>query len=110
MITWIFGKSNNLSIYDCSARSISGGLELERADVDWSLSLESSDIPNGFNGSFRSIQVDGEELEFSKGFTELHVDSYRKILSGEGFGINDSRESIRIVSDIRKMTNLTIIK
>jgi len=84
----------------------SGFLKLKNANVDWSLSINSDHLPSNIKQkgvrTFRSISVDGEEVEFSEGFADLHTISYRNILEGRGFGIEEARKSIEIVSDIRK--------
>jgi len=82
-----------------------GFLELENADVEWYLSLESSDLPAEAEGktTFRSITIDDEEIEFSGGFTDLHTRVYEEMLAGNGFGIDDARPSIELVHQLRNM-------
>ena len=53
--------------------------------------------------TFRTLSIEGEDIEFSKGFTDLHTVSYQKILTGEGYGLADARNSIEIVSKIRNI-------
>ncbi len=87
-------------------RRLRGTLELERARVKWFLSAESSDLPftpePGVKTTFRSITVDGSEVEFSEGFTDLHTRVYQEVLAGRGFGIEDSRPSIELTHRIRQ--------
>jgi UDP-N-acetyl-2-amino-2-deoxyglucuronate dehydrogenase len=87
-------------------RRMAGFLGLERANVRWFLSLESSDLPfapePGKKTTFRSITVDGQEIEFSEGFTDLHTRVYEEILAGRGFGLADARPSIEIAHALRK--------
>ena len=82
-----------------------GTLELERADVTWFMSADPADLPfeavAGKKTTFRSITVDGQEVEFSEGFTELHTRSYEGILAGSGFGIDDARPSIELAHRVR---------
>jgi UDP-N-acetyl-2-amino-2-deoxyglucuronate dehydrogenase len=81
-----------------------GLLELDNARVRWFLSLDSKDLPEGdiYTGKpYRSIKIDNGEFEFSEGFTDLHTLSYKEILNGKGFGINDSKPSIEVVYEIR---------
>ncbi len=105
MLMWIFGsvKNNKVNIFEESKAG--GFLELEKANVDWFLSVDSSDLPKEIAAkgqrTFRSITVDGEEIEFSGGFTDLHTKSYEKILQGEGFGLEEARKSIEVVYNIR---------
>jgi UDP-N-acetyl-2-amino-2-deoxyglucuronate dehydrogenase len=82
-----------------------GVLELERADVQWFLSTDTADLPfapqPGVKTTFRSITVDGEEVEFSEGFTDLHTRVYEEVLAGRGFGIADARPSVELTAQIR---------
>jgi UDP-N-acetyl-2-amino-2-deoxyglucuronate dehydrogenase len=57
-------------------------------------------VPGG-RTTFRSITVDGQEIEFSEGFTDLHTRIYQQVLAGGGFGIDDARPSIELTSSIR---------
>ncbi len=106
MLCWIFGpvKKNIVNIYQ--PRRSAGILELERARVRWFLSLDKEDLPIEPKidkpRTYRSITVDGEEIEFSGGFEDLHTDSYKAILAGNGFELFDVKPSIEIVSEIRK--------
>ncbi len=83
-------------------------LQLERANIRWFLSLDYATIPDEVKATgqrtYRSIRIEGEEIEFSGGFTELHTESYKAILKGNGFGVEDARPSINIVYDIRNAT------
>lgn len=105
MISWIFGavKENIVHVYN--ADKAAGFLQLERARVRWFLSLDADDLPKEATDkgmrTYRSITVDGDEVEFSGGFTDLHTETYRKILDGKGFGIDDARESIILTDFVR---------
>jgi len=105
MLTWIFGavKKNTVQLH--SHDRAAGYLELEKANVRWFLSINSDTLPSEIKAknqsTYRSIKVDGEEIEFSNGFTNLHTESYKQILAGKGFGIEEARTSIEIVHDIR---------
>lgn len=105
MLTWIFGpiKENIVHVY--SHDRAAGFLGLERARVRYFLSINAENLPSnakqGEKRTYRSITVDGNEFEFSEGFTELHTESYKNILSGKGFGLEEARNSIQIVHDIR---------
>ncbi len=105
MLTWIFGNVNQSVVHLSELKQTSGYLELENARVRWFLSLDYNDIPNDVKAkgqrTFRSILVDGEEIEFSGGFTDLHTRSYQEILKGNGFGLDDAKTSINTVYDIR---------
>lgn len=104
MLTFVFGplKKNyvHLREVDCAA----GYLEYEKARVRWFLSINGKDLPANLppeQTTFRSITIDGEELEFSQGFTDLHTQSYQQILAGNGFSLEDVRSSVEAVSYIR---------
>ena len=105
MLTWIFGavKSNKVQLH--SHDRAAGVLELEKANVRWFLSINGSTLPKEIKErgqtTYRSITVDTEEVEFSNGFTDLHSESYKQIIAGNGFGIDEARTSIDIVHDIR---------
>ncbi|MGC9470951.1 MAG: Gfo/Idh/MocA family protein [Bacteroidales bacterium] len=105
MLTWIFGKPAGNRVHLLEHNRASGFLQLEKARVRWFLSLNETDLPKALRNkgqrTYRSIRIDGEEIEFSDGFTDLHTESYRQILKGNGFGIEDIRRSIEIVYRIR---------
>ena len=105
MLQWIFGSVLDLSINVKNQDTNAGFLKLKRANVNWYLSINSENLPNEIKKSglttFRSLLVDGDEIQFSKGFTELHTISYKKILEGEGLSLIDSKNSIEIISKIR---------
>lgn len=105
MLGWVFGdiKKNEAHLKQSDASA--GFLEFKHAKVRWFLSVNYDYIPGNIKESgqrtYRSITVDGNEIEFSEGFTDLHTESYKQILSGNGFGLEEARKSIKIVSDIR---------
>lgn len=107
MLSWLFGPVQENYVHISEHDKMSGYLELENAKVRWYLSIDSNDLPGSLKGTeqttFRSIKVDGEEIEFTKGFTDLHTKIYEEILNGNGFGIDDARDSIKLVSEIRSM-------
>ena len=105
MLTWIFGEVKINKVHLISTDKAAGFLQLEKARVRWFLSLDYEDIPKkikaGGSRTYRSLVIDGEEVEFSEGFTDLHTESYRKILANRGFGLNDSKPSVEVVHEIR---------
>jgi UDP-N-acetyl-2-amino-2-deoxyglucuronate dehydrogenase len=107
MLSWIFGKVTDVQVTMSKPEKVSGYLELEHARVNWKLSLDVNDIPTDIlekrQFTYRSIKVEGEEIEFSDGFTDLHTLSYQKILAGEGYGLEAARNSIEIVHKIRNV-------
>ncbi len=103
MLIWIFGKPVGSEVHHNSEKTISGYLELENAEVRWFLSINREHLPMmNEQPTFRSITVDGDEIEFSNGFTDLHTEVYKGIIAGNGFTPEDARMSINIVHDIRK--------
>ncbi len=113
MLTWIFGKVKRNVVHIHSADRAAGLLELEFANVRWFLSINYDTVPDKVKEqgkrTYRSIQIEGEELEFSEGFTDLHTDSYQSILSGNGFRIGDTRTAIEIVHEIRNLTPIGLV-
>ncbi len=105
MLTWIFGEVVQNKVIAYEATEASGELILEKAKVSWFLSLDSNYLPevatNSDKRTYRSIKVDGKEIEFSEGFTDLHTVTYKNILDGNGFGIEDAGESIGLTEHIR---------
>ncbi len=105
MLTWIFGDVKQNIVHLHNKEKAGGYLELERARVRWFMSVDYNSIPENIKATgartYRSITVDGEEIEFSGGFTDLHTRSYEEILKGNGFGLDEARRSIEIVHDIR---------
>lgn len=108
MLTWIFGAKKESVVHVQTHDRASGYLELENARVRWFLSINSETLPSEVaekgQRTFRSIQIEGEELEFSHGFTDLHTRSYEEVLAGNGFRIEEARNSIEIVHEVRNAT------
>lgn len=106
MLLWIFGDVRSNRVDQHSRDTASGRLELEKADVNWLLSIDANSLPEEVRQAgkrtFRSMTIDGEEFEFSEGFTELHTKSYEEILKGNGFPIGETRRSIQLAHEIRE--------
>ena len=105
LLLWLFGPAREVKLYHADDKRMSGYIELENARVRWFLSVDVNDLPisavtNG-KKTFRSITVDGQEVEFSEGFTDLHTRVYEDTLTGRGFGIQDARPSIELTYRIR---------
>jgi UDP-N-acetyl-2-amino-2-deoxyglucuronate dehydrogenase len=105
LLIWLFGEPDRVKVVYSDSECMSGVLELKRAHVRWFLSINSKDLPfpvtPGDHSTFRSITVDGEEVEFTEGFTNLHTLVYEETIAGRGFGIEDARPSIELVYRIR---------
>ncbi|AXH11873.1 Gfo/Idh/MocA family protein [Halarcobacter bivalviorum] len=108
MLAWIFGEVKENIVHLKQPDANAGLLRLKNANVRWFLSVNYDYIPEEVKAqgqtTFRSITVEGEEIEFSGGFKDLHTRSYEEILAGNGFGLDEAYGSIDIVSQIRKMT------
>ena len=106
LLLWLFGRVERNLVHQNSPSRLSGCLELEYARVRWFLSVDGDDLPRTVReqGGYahRSITIDGQELDLSAGFTDLHTEVYRQILSGRGFGIADARPSIELVYQVRQ--------
>jgi UDP-N-acetyl-2-amino-2-deoxyglucuronate dehydrogenase len=112
LLQWLFGEAGLVKVYEAQPNRMSGFLELKRANVRWYLSVDEKDLPypveTGQPKTHRSIKIDGEEVEFSGGFTDLHTKVYEKALMGEGFGIEDTRASIELTYRIRNTPLVSI--
>ena len=105
MLTWIFGDVEENIVHVSNSAKVGGFLKLKRANVRWFLSVDYNDIPKAIKEkgqrTYRSITVEGKEIEFSGGFTDLHTLSYQEIIKGNGFGLEETKKSIEIVYNIR---------
>ena len=105
MLLWIFGSIEEVKVEQYEEDHASGFLQLKRARVRWSLSINEEHLPEAIKAqgkrTFRSLQMDGSEIEFSDGFTDLHTTSYQEILKGNGFGLHEARPSIELAHQIR---------
>lgn len=104
MLHFIFGKLQRNIVHHSCTQKAAGYLEYEHARVRWFLSIDANDLPvdvQGKRSTYRSIDIDGEQLEFSEGFTDLHTKSYQEILAGRGYGLADARHCIETANFIR---------
>jgi UDP-N-acetyl-2-amino-2-deoxyglucuronate dehydrogenase len=107
MLQWIFGPMQNATVDIKTKDTNSGTLTFKQANVKWYLSINAENLPQKAKDqglpTFRTLSIEGEDIEFSKGFTDLHTVSYQKILTGAGYGLADAKSSIEIVSEIRNL-------
>jgi len=112
LLGWLFGSPGEIIVHLVENRRMAGFIEFERAKVRWFLSVNQSDLPDFMQNeqikTYRSITIDGQEVEFSGGFTDLHTRVYERTLSGDGFGIDDARASIELTYRIRQENPTTI--
>lgn len=105
MLSWIFGDVKQNIVHVASHDRVAGFLQLERARVRYFLSINADTLPanavQGEKRTYRTIMIDGDEFEFSQGFTELHTKSYEEIMAGRGFSIAEAKRCIEIVYEIR---------
>ena len=105
MLMWIFGPVEHHEVHRSDPYAMAGFLSLEQANVRWFLSVNREDLPEGAKSAgkptFRSMSVDGEEFEFSEGFTDLHTVVYREIIAGRGYGLTAARAAINLVYELR---------
>ena len=106
LLVWFFGTPGKVEVTESNPHLVSGTLEFERAKVSWLLSVDNHHLPEEHRkagkNTYRSITVDGNEVEFSEGFNDLHTVIYRRFLQGKIFGIEDVRQGIKIVEEIRR--------
>lgn len=107
MLHFIFGDIKHNEVHYRDEKTTAGYLEYEKARVKWFLSIDENNLPEnavqGEKKTYRSIDIEGEQLEFSGGFTDLHTQSYQRILSGNGYGLSDNRTAISTVEKIRTL-------
>ena len=112
MLLWIFGDVRHQEVHLSAPEKMGGYLEFEKAKVRWFLSVDHRDLPESVRKksqpTFRSITFDGEEIEFSGGFTDLHTAVYRDILAGKGYGIEDARLAINLVHELRNSNPVSV--
>jgi UDP-N-acetyl-2-amino-2-deoxyglucuronate dehydrogenase len=110
MLSWIFGDVQKNIVHISENNRSAGYLELENARIKWFLSVDFDDIPKNVKEkgqrTYRSIKIEGEEIEFSGGFTDLHTLSYQEILKNNGYTLDDSLKSVEIVHEIRNIDKI----
>lgn len=114
MLIWLFGGVEKSEVHLSEAKRSAGYLELEKARVRWFLSIDASDLPDvrvdAGQRTYRSIKIDGSDIEFTDGFTDLHTLVYKDILDGYGFGLDLVRPSIDLAYNIRNAEAIGIKK
>lgn len=105
MLLWVFGEVKENRVLEVTEDHASGRLHLEKANVKWFLSINSEHLPTeakaGGKRTYRSLKIQGREVEFSEGFADLHTESYREILAGRGFGLQEARAAIEVAHVLR---------
>lgn len=101
LVMWLFGGIKDMNVFYSKPDKTAGSLVLDKAMVEWSLSTDKTDLPEGSDVSHRLITIDDKPLRFDNVFTSLHTEVYKNILQGKGFGLEDARQSIECVNRIR---------
>ncbi len=105
MLMWVFGSVKNMEVHRNTHDSAAGFLELDNAEVRWFMSINANHLPDAQKQAgkrtYRSLSMDGKEIDFTAGFEELHTQTYKEILRGNGFPISETRPSIELVHKIR---------
>ena len=113
MLSWIFGDVKENIVHVQTHDRSSGYLEFKRARVRWFLSINYDVLPAEIKAkgqrTYRSITVEGKELEFSGGFKDLHTEVYKGVIEGKGYGLEDARQAIEIVHEIRNSEPVGLI-
>jgi UDP-N-acetyl-2-amino-2-deoxyglucuronate dehydrogenase len=112
LLGWLFGEVKKNIVHIHTNDRVAGILEYEKARVKYFLSIDEKTLPADIlaqnKKTYRRLLIDGDEFEFSEGFTDLHTISYQNILQGDGFGLHEARNSIQTVHDIRNMQPIGI--
>ena len=107
MLLWIFGDVRSLHTTQSAPDKASGTLQLQQATVQWQLSIDENDLPTAVRQkgqrTYRSLVIDGETIDFSDGFEDLHTAAYEAILSGNGIPLEETRKGIQLVHELRKV-------
>jgi UDP-N-acetyl-2-amino-2-deoxyglucuronate dehydrogenase len=113
MLSWVFGDLKENIVHSHDTEKAAGYLGFEKARVKWFLSIDHNHIPNDLKEkgqrTYRSINVEGDELEFSEGFTDLHTQAYQQIIEGKGYGLEEARTAIEIVHKIREQKPIGLV-
>jgi len=111
MLSWVFGAVQNNHVHLLEEDKAAGYLELENARVRWFLSIDYNDLPEEIKKkgqrTYRSILIEDNQIEFSGGFTDLHTETYKHILGGKGYGLDDAINSVQTVYEIRNSKSAT---
>lgn len=107
-LIWLFGTVQNVTIVRDSMRRLEGTLQLERATVNWFLSINSEDLRPEDHGRCRRMIVNGETIDFTGGFEDLHTEVYRHVLAGNGFSLEDARPAIETTARIRQLLSTKV--
>lgn len=105
LLLWLFGSVRRSEVHLSTSQKMAGLLELEWADVTWLLSIDKDDLPPGHleagKPAYRSLSIDGQPIDFSEGFTDLHTEVYRDVLAGGGFGLAEAKPSVELAYALR---------
>jgi UDP-N-acetyl-2-amino-2-deoxyglucuronate dehydrogenase len=97
MLIWLFGDVQGSTVYQRDASTAAGLLYFNHAKVDWLLSINPE---FAHSKTSRQMLINGQEIDFTTGFSELHTRVYQEILAGNGYGINDIIPAVKLASEI----------
>lgn len=103
ILCWLFGKPIAVKVKHKNERKISGELTFRNANVSWLLSIEKKDLPENQEQSFRSLMINNKSIPLDNRFNDMHINSYKEIMIGNGFGTDTASAAIQLTSDIRHM-------
>lgn len=113
MLGWIFGDVKENIVHIHTHDRAAGYLEYDQARVRWFLSINPDTLPdeikNDGQRTHRALSMDGNTIEFSNGFSELHTRSYSEILKGNGFSLEEARQAVETVFDIRRKSPIGLL-
>ncbi|MCC5917901.1 MAG: Gfo/Idh/MocA family oxidoreductase [Cryomorphaceae bacterium] len=109
VLQWIFGTPTQSKVHIHAHDRAAGFLLCPNARIRWFLSINADCLPQNAQGTFRAITIEGEEWDFSGGFTDLHTKSYQEILAGRGFRAGSTRSTIALVHDIRNQSPVGLV-
>jgi UDP-N-acetyl-2-amino-2-deoxyglucuronate dehydrogenase len=106
ILLWIFGQAKSVKVIKHTEKEVSGVLEMEQANVKWEFGIDSSLLPSKGqnNNGYKTMKVDGIEINFSDGAEDLHTNLYKEILNGNGIGVDEARHSIELIHKIRELS------
>ena len=110
MLLWLFGPLKESSVTQSDSKTATGTLQLERATVNWTLSIDKDLLPEGWIGSgkktWRRLLINNEEFDFSDGFEHLHTAAYREILGGNIITLEEMKPVTTLLSQIRRQSSI----
>jgi UDP-N-acetyl-2-amino-2-deoxyglucuronate dehydrogenase len=102
ILCWLFGEPLDLKVIHNNERKISGELTFRNSNVQWFLSIDKNDLPKNQEQSYRSFIINEKSIPLDNRFNDMHINSYKEIMNGKGFGTDSAAAAIRLTSEIRR--------